>query len=100
MRRVRAEWIGRSACTRRGFEMNRTAARRLDRKDARMEALDSRRLLSAAVSGTQLVITGTDARDHVLISVDPADASMLMVNLNGEAQSFPRASITNVSADL
>ena len=65
-----------------------------------MEALDSRRLLSAAVSGTQLVITGTDARDHVLISVDPTDASMLMVNLNGEAQSFARSAITNVSADL
>jgi hypothetical protein len=67
---------------------------------ASIESLDSRRLLSAAMSGTQLIVTGTADADHVLIHVDSADATNLLVNVNGEETSFPTNGITGIAVVL
>ena len=50
---------------------------------ASIETLDPRRLLSAALSGSQLIVSGTADAYHVLIRVDNADTSKLLVNVNG-----------------
>lgn len=50
---------------------------------ARMERLESRRLLAVAIDGTTMVITGTDGDDTIQLSSDPFLGG-LIVNVNGE----------------
>ncbi len=50
---------------------------------ARMERLESRRLLAVAIDGTTMLITGTDGDDTIQLSTDPFLGG-LIVNVNGE----------------
>jgi hypothetical protein len=61
-----------------------------------MEALPSRRLLSVALSGEQLFVTGSSAVDHVLITVDAVGDKEIRVNLNGEWHNFKRNDLTGI----
>jgi Ca2+-binding RTX toxin-like protein len=65
-----------------------------------VESLDARRLLSAALSGSLVYVTGTPDRDHVFIQVDGNDTSKLLVNVNGDQQSFDLGAITGVVVEL
>ncbi|HYO08182.1 MAG TPA: calcium-binding protein [Tepidisphaeraceae bacterium] len=67
---------------------------------ARIEPLAARRLFSAALSGTQLYVTGTDAGDHVLIAGDASDASVLRVNVNGAWSTFDRTAVAGIQVDV
>lgn len=53
-----------------------------------LESLESRRLLSASVSGRDLVIRGTEARDVINVWVNRAN-TRYVVTINGSEQSFP-----------
>lgn len=67
---------------------------------ASIEALESRRLWSAGMSGSQLFIVGTPDADHVLVRVDTSDLSKLQVNLNGEVNTFDVSGITGIFVSL
>ena len=63
---------------------------------SKVEALDSRRLLANAMSGSQLFITGTEVNDHVFITMDPSQPAALLVNHNGAWSSYDRGALTGI----
>ena len=70
-----------------------------DLTNFRFERLEPRRLLAVAMSGTQLFITGTDAGDHVLITMNARESSELRVNVNGEWMTFDRNEVSGIEVN-
>lgn len=60
-----------------------------------LESLESRRLLSASVSGRDLVIRGTEVRDVINVWVNRAN-TRYVVSLNGNEQSFPTRGVRDI----
>src|SRR5438093_970568 len=69
---------------------------RNDSRTIHLEALEQRRLLSAAINnqGT-LVIDGTNNDDYLTVSLKSGDPTTLVVFDNGNSQEFAVADVTN-----
>jgi Ca2+-binding RTX toxin-like protein len=60
-----------------------------------VEPLEGRRLMSATISGDGvLAVEGTNKSDEIILSLDAADASTLVVKVNGEVSTFAVGDIT------
>ena len=64
-----------------------------------IELLEQRRLLSVALSGNQVFVIGTDAGDHVLITMSASDPNTLRINENGEWHDFARTDVSGIHVD-
>src|SRR5882724_10974447 len=65
------------------------------------ESLEARRLYSVTLGDDGiLALIGTPHADRVIIALDPADSSSLIVNFNGVPQSFDAASVVGINANL
>ena len=65
-----------------------------------VESLESRRLFAMAFDNGVLVVTGSDAEDHVLVRSNPADSAQLLINLNGVEKSFTAATLPGIRFEL
>src|SRR5688572_11448472 len=60
------------------------------------EALEGRRLMSVALAGGTLKITGTAGDDAYVVSINPDDATQLDVSMCGHTDTFALADITKM----
>ncbi|MBC8105694.1 MAG: calcium-binding protein [Anaerolineae bacterium] len=66
------------------------------RKSNEIDLLEPRRLLAAAVSGTQLVLTGTTGNDAISITYNRTNLKVV-TNINGTATNFATSKFTSIS---
>jgi uncharacterized repeat protein (TIGR01451 family) len=65
----------------------------------KLEALEERRLLSAAVSGNVLTIIGTNAADTISVQMQPGSSTTLQVTVNGLSQTFPVKGLNQINIE-
>src|SRR4051812_47104048 len=60
---------------------------------AKVETLETRKLLSATMNNGVLVVNGTSGNDQITISLLATDSSQIETSVNGEQQLFQREAI-------
>ncbi|HEX8912893.1 MAG TPA: hypothetical protein VF796_11075 [Humisphaera sp.] len=61
------------------------------------ETLESRRLMDATLTDGELVVTGTEAKDAIVVSLAADDAATLVVTVNKVQSSFPLDEVEHVT---
>jgi Ca2+-binding RTX toxin-like protein len=72
------------------------ASRREAVRSAVVETLESRKLLSAVLSGDELKVGGTGKDDHIFVSLSAGNPAQLEVKVNGEVSTFELASVREI----
>ncbi|WP_315853151.1 calcium-binding protein [Humisphaera borealis] len=63
------------------------------------ETLESRRFMDATLVGGELLITGTEAKDTITVSLDANDPEQLSVKVNKTTYQFPLAEVDTISIE-
>lgn len=61
------------------------------------EALESRRMMDATLTDGELLITGTEGKDAIVVALDRDAAGTLVVSVNKERSSFPLDQVQKVT---
>ena len=68
-------------------------------RQALVEPLEGRQLLSATLAEGLLAVVGTHRADQIVIAVDAADAAKLNVTVNGTTSAFALADVASIVVD-